>query len=58
MASDPITLVIADDHAVLRKGLRLLLEAEPDFQVVGEAGDVPRRSAPRRRISRASSSST
>jgi two-component system response regulator NreC len=41
MPSDPITLVIADDHAVVRKGLHMLLEAETDFQVVGEAGDVP-----------------
>jgi two-component system response regulator NreC len=36
----PIKLVIADDHAVVRRGLRLLLEAEPDFEVVAEAGDV------------------
>jgi two-component system response regulator NreC len=35
-----ITLVVADDHAVVRSGLRLLLDAEPDFEVVGEAGDV------------------
>ena len=35
-----ITVVIADDHAVVRSGLRLLLDAEPDFEVVGEAGDV------------------
>ena len=36
----PIKLVIADDHAVVRSGLRMLLEAEPDFEVVAEAGDV------------------
>lgn len=36
----PITIVLADDHAVVRSGLRMLLEAEPDFGVVGEAGDV------------------
>lgn len=35
----PIRIVIADDHAVLRAGLRMLLDAEPDMQVVGEAGD-------------------
>ena len=35
-----ITVVIADDHAVVRSGLRLLLDAESDFAVVGEAGDV------------------
>jgi two-component system, NarL family, response regulator NreC len=35
-----ITIVVADDHAVVRGGLRRLLEAEPDLQVVAEAGDV------------------
>ncbi len=30
---------IADDHAVLRSGLRMLLNAQPDLEVVGEAGD-------------------
>jgi two-component system response regulator NreC len=38
---DSITIVLADDHQVVRSGLRLLLETEPDFQVVAEAGDVP-----------------
>src|SRR3954452_4760982 len=36
-----ITLVIADDHVVVRKGLRLLIDAEPGLRVVAEAGDVP-----------------
>lgn len=35
-----ITIVIADDHRVVRAGLRVLLEREPDFEVVGEAGDI------------------
>ena len=35
-----ITIVLADDHAVVRGGLRRLLEAEPDLRVVAEAGDV------------------
>ncbi len=35
-----ITIVIADDHQLVRSGLRLLLEAEPGFRVVAEAGDV------------------
>ncbi len=35
----PIRIVLADDHAVLRAGLRLLLDARPDMQVVGEAAD-------------------
>jgi len=32
-------ILIADDHAVLREGMRNLLEQERDFEVVGEAGD-------------------
>ena len=39
-ANDAITIVIADDHQVVRAGLRLLLEAEEGFEVVAEAGDV------------------
>jgi two-component system response regulator NreC len=35
-----ITIVIADDHQLVRSGLRLLLDAEPGFRVVAEAGDV------------------
>jgi two-component system response regulator NreC len=34
------TIVLADDHSVVRSGLRLLLDAEPDLEVVAEAGDV------------------
>jgi two-component system, NarL family, response regulator NreC len=34
-------IVIADDHAVVRRGLRMLLDAEEGFEVVAEAGDVP-----------------
>jgi len=34
----PITIVLADDHAVVRSGLRLLLERTGDLQVVSEAG--------------------
>src|SRR3989475_13250757 len=34
----PIQILLADDHAVLRSGLRKLLDAEPDLHVVGEAG--------------------
>ena len=38
--TDPvIRIVLADDHAVLRAGLRALLNAESDIVVVGEAGD-------------------
>lgn len=35
----PITILIADDHDVVRDGLRLILESEEDFAVVGEAGN-------------------
>jgi two-component system response regulator DegU len=35
----PIRVLIADDHALLREGLRRILEMEPDLQVVGEAVD-------------------
>jgi two-component system, NarL family, response regulator NreC len=40
--ADPgaVTVVIADDHAVVRSGLRMLLDAEDQFTVVAEAGDV------------------
>jgi NarL family two-component system response regulator YdfI len=34
---EPIRIVLADDHAVVREGLRLILEVEEDFVVVGEA---------------------
>jgi two-component system nitrate/nitrite response regulator NarL len=36
---DAIRILIADDHPIFRHGVRQLLEAEPDFVVVGEAGD-------------------
>ena len=35
----PIRVLLADDHAVVRRGLRLVLESEPDLRVVAEAGD-------------------
>ena len=38
--SDTIRIVIADDHAVVRSGLRMLLDSEPGLEVVAEAGDV------------------
>ncbi len=34
-----ITIILADDHWVVRQGLRALLEAEPDFRVIAEASD-------------------
>jgi DNA-binding NarL/FixJ family response regulator len=32
-------ILLADDHAMVRRGLRLVLDAEPDLEVVAEAGD-------------------
>jgi len=37
--SQPIRIVIADDHPIFRDGLRRLLEAEADLKVIGEASD-------------------
>jgi len=37
--SDLIRVLIVDDHAIVRSGLRALLDTEPDIQVVGEAAD-------------------
>ena len=41
MAEEPIRVVIADDHAVVRSGLRMLIDAHEGLEVVAEAGDVP-----------------
>ena len=38
--SSPIRIVIADDHQLFRDGLRNLLGSDPDFEVIGEAGDA------------------
>ncbi len=37
MSRKPIKILIVDDHAVVRKGLGMVLRLEPDFEVVGEA---------------------
>jgi two-component system response regulator NreC len=39
-APAPITIVLADDHKVVRSGLKMLLESDGRFQVLDEAGDV------------------
>jgi two-component system NarL family response regulator len=36
---EPIRVVIADDHALFRRGLEMVLAVEPDIEVVGEASD-------------------
>ncbi|GAB2922373.1 response regulator [Streptomyces heilongjiangensis] len=38
-AQAPIRILLADDHALVRRGVRLILEREPDLEVVAEAGD-------------------
>ena len=40
MAGETISVVLADDHEVVRSGLRMLLESEGGIEVVAEAGDV------------------
>ncbi len=39
-APETVTLVLADDHRVVRQGLRMVLESEGGFEVLDEAGDV------------------
>jgi hypothetical protein len=43
MTDSPIRVLITDDHKVLREGLRLLLNNEPDLEVVAEAADGRKR---------------
>lgn len=35
-----LRVILADDHSILRRGLRAILEAEPDLEVIGEASNV------------------
>jgi DNA-binding NarL/FixJ family response regulator len=35
----PLRILLADDHAIVRQGLRLLIDSQPDMRVVGEAAD-------------------
>lgn len=41
MAQPRVRILVADDHALIREGLRKILEFEDDLQVVGESGDGP-----------------
>jgi DNA-binding NarL/FixJ family response regulator len=36
---DIISIILADDHPIIRRGLRSLLEKQPDMMVVGEASN-------------------
>ena len=40
MSETPIRVLVVDDHAVVREGIRHILEGEPGFAVVGEAGNA------------------
>jgi len=35
----PVRILLADDHSMVRQGLRIFLELDPELQVVGEASD-------------------
>ncbi|MFI8185691.1 response regulator [Actinacidiphila glaucinigra] len=39
MTAPPTRILLADDHALVRRGVRLILDGEPDLTVVAEAGD-------------------
>jgi two-component system response regulator NreC len=39
-ATSPITVILADDHEIVRDGIRMVLESEEDIEVVAEAGDT------------------
>lgn len=41
MRGNRITVLLADDHALVRRGFRRLLEDDPEIEVAGEAGDGP-----------------
>lgn len=35
----PLRILLADDHAIVRQGLRLLIDSQPEMTVIGEAAD-------------------
>jgi two-component system, NarL family, response regulator NreC len=50
VAAKRIRVLIADDHAILRAGLKLLINAQPDMEVVGETADGPETVSEARRL--------
>ena len=43
----PLRILLADDHVIVRHGLKLLIDSQPDMTVIAEAGDGdPRCSVP------------
>jgi two-component system, NarL family, invasion response regulator UvrY len=40
--TDPIKILLVDDHAIVREGYRRLLESEPGMRIIGEASDAER----------------
>lgn len=39
MTAEPVRILLADDHALVRRGVRLILDSEPDLTVIAEAGN-------------------
>lgn len=39
MSSSSVRVLIAEDHAIVREGVRMILDAQPDIEVIGEAVD-------------------
>jgi DNA-binding NarL/FixJ family response regulator len=35
----PVTIILADDHALVRRGIRKVIEEQPEFQIIAEAAD-------------------
>ena len=56
--TDPISVLIVDDHPVVRRGLRVLLEVQDGIEVAGEAGDGATALALAAELTRTSSCST
>lgn len=38
----PVRILLADDHEVVRQGIRAILQSRPDWEICGEAVDAPR----------------